>query len=145
MALEISPVPAAVFLAQEVFDYIWNSGGSDLTGKIASTLLATMGKFKRVEECIKMIKYFQEQKVSPKPFALTTAFKALCDAKEAGRALQLLEAMLNNDAALRAQDYPLAMSTAMKLMRLNTVTSLLNQMWVKRASISVKNFERVVR
>ncbi|KAG7379405.1 hypothetical protein PHYPSEUDO_008667 [Phytophthora pseudosyringae] len=140
---ELPPIPATVSLALEVFDDIWNAGGSGLTANVATKLLSTMTKYERVDECMEMLDYFKEQGVSPKPFARLAAFRAFCTAEEDEQALQLFETILQQDLAHDEQDCSMAVRAAMKLGRHEKVAEILEQMRKSGHDMSLKDYESI--
>lgn len=60
------PKPVDVSLALEVFDDIWNADGSGLTRNTATKLLVTMIEHERLGDCVEMLEFFKEHRVSPK-------------------------------------------------------------------------------
>ncbi|KAL4123978.1 hypothetical protein PRIC2_009822 [Phytophthora ramorum] len=138
-------IPADVSLALEVFDDIWKAGGSGLTVNVATKLLVAMAQYQRIDDCVEMLDYFKEHRVTPKPFARLAAFRALCAANEDDQALELVEAMLSDDVILHARDCPVAVDTAMKMKRPELVTKIIDHMRAQDTRLSPKDYERIWR
>uniref|UniRef100_H3GS15 Pentacotripeptide-repeat region of PRORP domain-containing protein n=1 Tax=Phytophthora ramorum TaxID=164328 RepID=H3GS15_PHYRM len=138
-------IPADVSLALEVFDDIWKAGGSGLTVNVATKLLVAMAQYQRIGDCVEMLDYFKEHRVTPKPFARLAAFRALCAANEDDQTLELVEAMLSDDVILHARDCPVAVDTAMKMKRPELVTKIIDHMRAQGTRLSPKDYERIWR
>ncbi|KAH7468600.1 uncharacterized protein KRP23_10979 [Phytophthora ramorum] len=104
-----------------------------------------MAQYQRIGDCVEMLDYFKEHRVTPKPFARLAAFRALCAANEDDQTLELVEAMLSDDVILHARDCPVAVDTAMKMKRPELVTKIIDHMRAQDSRLSPKDYERIWR
>ncbi|CAI5705565.1 unnamed protein product [Peronospora effusa] len=87
-----------------------------------------MARQKKVQECAEMLQYFEKQDVSPKPFALLTAFSAFCEAKKFEYALGMFETLYKGSVTLEPWVFGWAMDAATALDRHELIASIFQRL-----------------
>ncbi|CAI5746804.1 unnamed protein product [Peronospora destructor] len=138
-----SPVPVDVSFGLEVLNDFRSASGSGLTNIIATKLLEAMANHNRIDDCLKMLDFFEEQKIFLKPTARIAAFRAFCASKEDGQARKVFESMLFDDLALKRQNFSTTLIAAMELERHEVVMNIIDRVRKYGKCISNEDYETI--
>ncbi|KAG1692061.1 hypothetical protein DVH05_025869 [Phytophthora capsici] len=138
-------LPADLSLALEVFDDVQKADGSGLTVKVATNLLASVAKYNYNDECEEMLRYFEMQGISPKPFARLAAFGAFCRQEDYDQALKVFETVLQEESRLRDWHFSTALNIAMNLQRHELATRIIDTMQRNSRGISLEEYGDIMR
>ncbi|KAE9079259.1 hypothetical protein PF007_g23525 [Phytophthora fragariae] len=98
-------------------DMIQEARGLELTDYEVTVMLESSAAGKKIDNCIELLRYCEENHVSPWPEARLKAFRVLCDARELEVALQLYESLCKDDMELKPWMVGRALDAATKLNR----------------------------
>ncbi|KAE9000074.1 hypothetical protein PR002_g18279 [Phytophthora rubi] len=98
-------------------DMIQEARGLELTDYEGTVMLESSAAGKKIDNCIELLRYCEENHVSPWPEARLKAFRVLCDARELEVALQLYESLCKDDMELKPWMVGRALDAATKLNR----------------------------